>query len=141
VHFSQQNAECLRFADNSFDVVYSSAVLHETSAAAVSNILRECWRVLRPGGVAMHLEVPHRYDDGDLWTRIRGDYESRFNHEPFWHGLCELDLAAAMRGAGFRKAVAGFQDSVTVATRRSGCGFGDQNKGAYQCWFVASGCK
>jgi SAM-dependent methyltransferase len=51
LHFSQQNAERTRFDDDSFDLVFTSAVLHETSARALPRILAECFRVLRPGGV------------------------------------------------------------------------------------------
>ena len=44
------NAEQLPFPDNHFDVVVSSGVLHHTPDTP--RAIRECWRVLRPGGTA-----------------------------------------------------------------------------------------
>jgi len=45
----EANAEALPFADNSFDVVASSGVLHHT--VNPSRAFAECLRVLKPGGV------------------------------------------------------------------------------------------
>ena len=58
VHFSQASAEKTDFADGSFDLVYSCVMFHETSQAAMLNIMAETKRLLRPGGLAVHLEVP-----------------------------------------------------------------------------------
>ena len=44
------NAEQLPFADNTFDLVVSSGVLHHTPDTP--RAIRECWRVLRPSGTA-----------------------------------------------------------------------------------------
>jgi ubiquinone/menaquinone biosynthesis C-methylase UbiE len=141
IHFSQQNAEQLDFPESSFDFVFSSAVLHETSAAAVHRILAECLRVLRPGGVMLHLEVPHRYQDGDLWLQVRGDYETFFNNEPFWHGACAADFAQLSRDAGFIDVADGYQTSVSHSRRGAPGGFGNRNLGVYRCWYVFSGRK
>ena len=40
------------FADESFDAVYASHVLEHLQPAAAATVLRECYRVLRPDGVA-----------------------------------------------------------------------------------------
>jgi 2-polyprenyl-3-methyl-5-hydroxy-6-metoxy-1,4-benzoquinol methylase len=45
------NGEALAFADDSFDVVYAHGVLQYTADAA--QMVREIYRVLRPGGVAI----------------------------------------------------------------------------------------
>ncbi len=58
VHFSQQNAEHTDFETGSFDLVLSHIVLHETSKSALVASLRECHRLLRPGGLMLHLEIP-----------------------------------------------------------------------------------
>ncbi len=39
------------FADNTFDMVYHSAVLEHFTKAAGAQFLRECFRVLKPGGI------------------------------------------------------------------------------------------
>ncbi len=141
IHFSQQNAECTNFEDNYFDVVFSSAVLHETSAKGVKNIMAECHRVLRPGGVMIHLEVPWRETPEDYFGRLRGDYESRFNLEPFWHGACSADLRQLATAAGFKDVLVGYQDACNEAERGSTGHFGDVNKGVYRSWYLVSGRK
>jgi len=47
------NAEALPYADASFDVVYGHGVLQYTADA--SRVVRECHRVLRPGGEAIFM--------------------------------------------------------------------------------------
>ena len=58
VHFSQQNAEQTNFADGSFDLIVSHILLHETSSKALRNIMKESYRLLAPGGMMIHQEVP-----------------------------------------------------------------------------------
>lgn len=140
LHLSQQNAESTDFPDDSFDLVYSSAVLHETSEEAVKRIFRECYRILRPGGVMVHLEVPYRYEHSDLWTQIRGEYEARYNNEPFWHGACTMDFVGLARSLGFRELAAGYQKHTNKASSGER-GFGQECTGAYRSWYVISGQK
>lgn len=140
VHFSQQNAEATDFPDNSFDLVYSCALLHETSEEAVKRIIRECYRILRPGGVMIHLEVPYRYEHGDLWMQIRGEYETRYNNEPFWHGACAMDLMPIARDVGFGELAAGYQKNTSKAVPGD-TGFGIAPAGAYRSWYLVSGQK
>ena len=143
LHFVQANAERTDFPDNSFDFVYSSAMLHETSAKALPRILAECHRVLRPGGVMVHLEVPFRAESADSYELIRADFESRFNNEPFWMGAVSADYAALATQAGFTEVHAGFQDAAFGPPQRDKVRglFGNENKGAYKSWYIASGRK
>lgn len=113
VHFSQQNAERTDFPDASFDVVVSHALLHETSKPAVRNIFAECLRLLRPGGVMGHIEVPARIEVMAPWEYLRSAYEGFYNQEPFWNSLTETDLAGLAREAGFLDAVQGFQKTAS----------------------------
>jgi SAM-dependent methyltransferase len=48
--------ECLPFADQSFDIVYSANVLEHTAEPV--QVMRECFRVLRKGGL-LHMEMPN----------------------------------------------------------------------------------
>lgn len=109
VQFSQQDAERLDFPGESFDVVVSHALLHETSHAAMRNIFAECFRVLRPGGVMAHIEVPARIEVMSPWEYLRSSYEGFYNQEPFWNSLTESDLVAVAGEAGFEDAAQGFQ--------------------------------
>lgn len=140
VHFSQQSAESTDFEDGSFDLIYSGALIHETSHAAVPNIMRECQRLLRPGGVVVHLEVPMRYDDLDLWGHMIGDFETRYNNEPFWSGALRADLLGELQSCGFKDVEAGFQDAARDA-RAATLNFTDNNLGVFRCWYVVSGVK
>ncbi len=141
VHFSQQSAEQTDFDDNSFDLVYSCAVLHETSNQAVKRIFKECHRILRPGGLMVHLEVPVRAEEVDVVGEVRGDYEARYNNEPFWKGIAGFDLDELARDVGFVEVAADFQDAVTVASPDAEPGFGKPNKGGYRSWYMVSGKK
>ncbi|MFT7289352.1 MAG: SAM-dependent methyltransferase [Halieaceae bacterium] len=140
VHFSQQSAEHTDFEDESFDLIYSCAMFHETSHAAVPNIMRECYRLLRPGGVVVHTEVPIRYDDLDLWGLLIGDFETRYNNEPFWAGALKTDFAGALNAAGFKDVETGFQ-TVSRAAKPGEGTFSDENLGVFRCWYAASGRK
>jgi ubiquinone/menaquinone biosynthesis C-methylase UbiE len=117
VHYHQQSAEHLAFPDNSFDMVVSHALLHETSQPAVKAILSECFRVLRPGGVTAHAEVPARVEVMSPWEQLRSGYEGWYNQEPFWNALTELDLAGLATAAGFAEAAQGFQQTATDGRR------------------------
>ncbi len=109
VHYSQQNGEDLDFDDGYFDLIVSTAVLHETNRPAVRRIFQECQRLLRPGGVMAHLEVPVRYDHLGVWQQIRADWEAQVNNEPFIPGIARMDLAAVATQSGFEDVVAGYQ--------------------------------
>ena len=58
VHFSQQNAEATDFEDGCFDLIVSHILVHETSNSAIRRIMRECNRLLTPGGLVVHAETP-----------------------------------------------------------------------------------
>jgi SAM-dependent methyltransferase len=140
VHYSQQSAEHTDFADDSFDMVVSSAVLHETSARAAPAIMRECWRVLRPGGVMIHLEVPLRFD-GSAWNRVRGWFESVHNNEPFWIGAQKTNFAELAVQAGFTEVGAGYQPTVTRADPSAAPRFTTTPGPVHVVWYMISGIK
>ena len=139
LHFSQQSAERTDFPDERFDLVFSSAMLHETSAQAVPRIFAECYRLLAPGGVMVHLEVPFRADEAAPFDMIRADYETRYNNEPFWLGAVSADLESLARKAGFTEVAAGYQDAAYSAPRTDQrFVFGGANNGVYRSWYLAS---
>jgi ubiquinone/menaquinone biosynthesis C-methylase UbiE len=142
LHFKQASAEETGYPDDHFDLVFSSAVLHETSAKAVPRIFAECFRVLRPGGVMLQLEVPFRAEEADAFALIRADFETRYNNEPFWMGAVSADLAGLARRAGFGEVAVGYQDAAFGPPSRGiQGGFPQVNKGGYKSWYIVSGRK
>jgi ubiquinone/menaquinone biosynthesis C-methylase UbiE len=100
VHYHQMNATALTFADHEFDLVVSHNVMHEVSFGALAAIFRESHRVLNPGGIALHQDVPIK-GERTLFERFMFHWESRNNNEPFWEVFAEADVWAMMIAAGF----------------------------------------
>lgn len=100
VHFSQQNAEKTSFADGSFDLVISHIMLHETSRSALRNIFAECHRLLKPGGLMLHLEIPR---GKTVIENFLYNWESWNNNETFGQYMTHIDLADIARKAGFSR--------------------------------------
>lgn len=102
VHFIQQNAESVEFPDASFDLVTSHGLAHETSAKAIRNILRECHRLLKPGGITMHYD-PQFSRGLDPHDSFMHDWDSYYNAEPFWGPLHETPVLDLLAEAGFSR--------------------------------------
>jgi ubiquinone/menaquinone biosynthesis C-methylase UbiE len=103
VHFRQGDAEHAPYPDASFDLVASHIVLHETSTRALPAILKECHRLLRPGGVMLHIDQP-RFDDSDPYATFLQENETVYNNEPFWRQYRRIDLAEVAQAGGFAPA-------------------------------------
>jgi SAM-dependent methyltransferase len=78
VRWSAQDASSLSHTDASFDVVFMSHLLHHLDEPL--EVLRECYRVLRPGGVILNRYGP--------MEDIRDDPEHRF-----FSGSVDIDEA------------------------------------------------
>lgn len=100
VHFSQQNAERTDFPDGHFDLVVSHILAHETAAHAWPAILAESRRLLAPGGITVHVDLP-QLDEIDPYRRFIYANETHHNNEPFWTPYRLMDLPALMQSAGF----------------------------------------
>ncbi len=100
IHFTQQNAEALDFEDESFDLIVSHILLHETSDKAIRNIIKECNRLLKKGGMMVHAETP-QYKGMDPFDAFMLDWDTRNNNEPFWARSHEIDLKQLSEQAGF----------------------------------------
>ena len=100
IHFHQMNAEALEFPDASFDLVFSSMFLHEVPRAGIARVLREAHRVLRPGGLMLHMELP---PNGSLapFDAFYLDWDGAYNNEPFYKPFRDLDPRTITREAGF----------------------------------------
>ncbi len=100
VGFLQRDASATGFADGSFDLIVSHILLHETSGKAMPAIIRECHRLLAPGGLMIHADLPP-FDLMDPFTQFILDNETWYNNEPFWGAMREIDQIALAKSAGF----------------------------------------
>lgn len=102
IHFSQQNAEQIDYPDGSFDLIVSSFFLHEISVPATKRVIAECYRLLAPGGIMAHMELPPAKSVSALQT-FTFDWDCRFNNEPHYAHYRAQDPSALCRAAGFPK--------------------------------------
>jgi len=104
MHFVQMNAEDLSaFPDGHFDWVQSTMFLHELSGKALPRIISEMARVLKPGGLMLHLEQAAYTEAMPLFEQFMRDWDAFNNNEPFWSAMHALDIPAIMEGAGMRR--------------------------------------
>ena len=118
IQFSQQNAEKTDFPDESFDLVVSHIMLHETSGKAIRRVFNECYRLLKPGGYMIHADLPP-FGDMDEYTKFILDNETYYNNEPFWGAMRELDQVQLAVDAGFSPDTIRF-DTAPMAIREVG---------------------
>lgn len=100
VHFSQQNAEATDFEDESFDLIFSCIMMHETSSKALRNYVKETRRLLAPRGMALHMDFPHNHDKTP-YVQAMVDWSTHNNAEPFIGTLGDTDLAEVAVQSGF----------------------------------------
>jgi ubiquinone/menaquinone biosynthesis C-methylase UbiE len=102
IRFVQANGEDLsRFPDGHFDWVQTTMFLHELSARSMPRLLAECHRVLKPGGLILHVEQPQYSDAMPLFEQFLRDWDAFNNNEPFWSAMHGQDLKEVMARAGF----------------------------------------
>jgi SAM-dependent methyltransferase len=102
--FVQADASDLKdFADESFDLIHTCMFLHETSMTSMPKIFKETHRLLKPGGVVLHVEQPQYAKDMPLFEQAMRDWDAFYNNEPFWTKMHEIDLDAFMVKSGFAK--------------------------------------
>ncbi|MBH0114461.1 class I SAM-dependent methyltransferase [Novosphingobium sp. YJ-S2-02] len=101
VHFHQADAAALsRFEDGGFDLVVSHNLLHEIGRDKRRAMMREAHRLVAPGGLVVHQDVPTRFVEGEV-AQVERAWDVRFNGEAFWSIYAGDDLLADMREAGF----------------------------------------
>ncbi|WP_439532981.1 class I SAM-dependent methyltransferase [Polymorphobacter sp.] len=99
-HFVQANATALPFPDASFDLVYSSMFLHELPVKDIEAVFAEARRLLRPGGLMLHYELPPN-SQLSAYDGFYLDWDCWYNAEPYYKAFRDQEPAALCAGAGF----------------------------------------
>jgi ubiquinone/menaquinone biosynthesis C-methylase UbiE len=87
VDFIQGDAADLEFKDSAFDAIYSVYMLHELPMDVREKVVREAYRVLKPGGLLIFADSLQIDDDPELnWALERFP---KAYHEPFYKNYSE----------------------------------------------------
>jgi len=112
VNFRQALAEDSKFPDNHFDIVTSYIMHHEVDPVTHEAILKEAFRVLRPGGVFRPIDFvtvgnPSYTERGTISNKASGYQDHRWNNEVWSPSYRQTDLPALFKKVGFTDLTAG----------------------------------
>jgi ubiquinone/menaquinone biosynthesis C-methylase UbiE len=112
-----ENAEAMSFRDQSFDAVTSIFLFHELPADARHNVMREMFRVVRPGGIVVISDSAQPSDSPEL-TYFLECFPVLY-HEPYFKSYARHDLGDALREVGFEvlSSEPSFVSKMVVARR------------------------
>lgn len=103
LHLHQRDAARTGFEDQSFDLIVSNILLHEVPADVLLSIMAECYRVLAPGGVVIHQDVPTQKADLKGYRKFMAMWQTQHNDEPHWETFSNSDVPAALAQSGFER--------------------------------------
>lgn len=95
----QANAEEMPFLDNHFHAVTSVFLFHELPPQARQRVIKESFRVVKPGGVLIICDSIQLDDSPELAAPMR-NFSTMF-HEPYYRHYISDDLVERLQTAGF----------------------------------------
>ncbi|MBW4610381.1 MAG: class I SAM-dependent methyltransferase [Hassallia sp. WJT32-NPBG1] len=93
-------AEKMPFADNEFDVVHTSVALHEMQPEQLRQIIKEVYRVLKPGGIFTLVDFHN--PTNPLFVPGLSLFLLLFETETAWQ-LLKTDLPGLLTETGFQE--------------------------------------
>lgn len=96
--FFKGQAEALPFPDQTFDIVHTSAAMHEMESVQLQKVFTEVHRVLKPGGVFAMVDL-HR-PTSPLLVPMVALFVWLFETDTAWQ-LINTDLVVLLEGLGF----------------------------------------
>jgi len=99
INFIRGAAENLDFKDNTFDVVFSTYLMHELPANIRQEVIKEAHRVLRKGGHLLLADSTQIGDRASLNWLIK-DFPRNF-HEPYYMNYIKQPLEGILEDSGF----------------------------------------
>ena len=104
IHYRQACASQTDFADESVDLVVSNILLHEIPADLLADVMRESYRIVKPGGLVVHQDVPTQKQDTPAFQQWLSQWQVAHNDEPFWQSFADTSVPEALIAAGFDEA-------------------------------------
>jgi len=101
VNYVQALAEDTGYDENHFDMVFAYILFHEVPVSIMRKVVKEMFRILRPGGTFSIFEFPNASQGLPPSQRFLIDYDSRNNCEPFSPGFVQSDFIGIIEEAGF----------------------------------------
>ena len=119
------DARALPFGDERFDCLFNSYMLDLIPTDEIPQVVAEFWRVLRPGGRLVLVNLTEGEGDDEAFS---SDWKARYEREPEALGACRPVLATAMVEAqgfvGVERQYSGHGESwpseIVVARRPGG---------------------
>ena len=95
----KENAENMPFPEKSMHGITCVYLLHEMPREARQNVINECLRVLKPGGVFI-LADSVQLDDSPQFEEVLENFHKVF-HEPYYRDYIIDDISERIKEAGF----------------------------------------
>lgn len=99
ISLAVENGEALPYADGTFDIVTSVYLFHELPRAHRRNVVRELYRVLKPGGLVVLEDSAQLSESAEIGAALR-EFPREF-HEPYYSDYLGDDLAGILAECGF----------------------------------------
>ena len=84
-----------------YDLIVSTIILHELPRSARKAIFRESYRLLKPGGLMLHLDSKNFLNPQNAVMRYINECEARNNNEFFINACSYDDMISMLQTAGF----------------------------------------